>query len=80
MRNKEELVEQTQRAQEEQLEKLAGIAEGRSQQWLQQKTEMEQHYSQLLDEIHTRHKVTAVRPFNVKRDLSIVIKRFSKTC
>lgn len=46
-----------QRAHEEQLKKLASIAEGRSQQWVQQKAEMENHYSQLLGEIHGRHKV-----------------------
>lgn len=57
--NKQELVEQMQQAHDEQLEKLAGVAEGRSQQWLQQKSDMEQHYSQLLGDIHNRHKVRA---------------------
>ena len=55
--NKQELVEQMQHAHDEQLEKLAGVAEGRSQQWIQQKADMEQHYSQLLSDIHSRHKV-----------------------
>ena len=57
LQNKEELVDQMQKAHEEQLEKLAGVAEGRSQQWIQQKAEMEKHYRQLLGEIHDRHSV-----------------------
>ena len=51
-----------QKAHDEQLGKLANIAEGRSQQWVQQKADMETHYSKLLEEIHSRHKVT---PANV---------------
>ena len=69
--NKQELVEQMQHAHDEQLEKLAGVAEGRSQQWIQQKADMEQHYSQLLSDIHSRHKVVLSSPFDSNQKLSI---------
>ena len=63
--NKDELVKQMQKAHEEQLEKMTSIAEGRSQQWVQQKAEMEHHYSQLLGEIHNRHKVRLLDTLNL---------------
>ena len=39
------------------LSKIANAAEGQTLSWQQQKAEMEEHYSQLLAEIHARHKV-----------------------
>ena len=55
--NKEQLIGQMQKSHDEQLEKLASVAEERSKLWQQQKAEIEQHYGQLLSEIHTRHQV-----------------------
>ena len=56
--NKEEIIASMQKVHQEQLQKLASIAEERSQQWQQQKTEMEAHYTQLMKEVQSRQKVT----------------------
>ena len=48
---------QLQRLHEEQLNKLSAATHGQTQTWQQQKQQIEEHYSQLLTEIHSRHKV-----------------------
>ena len=59
--DRDEMISSMQRTHDEQLEKLASIAEGRTQQWQQQKAEMEQHYTQLMAEVQARHKVRGKR-------------------
>ena len=58
LENKNRQLQQMEKTHEEQLAKLSSIADGRTQEWQQQKAEMEKHYMQLLSEIHTRQKVT----------------------
>lgn len=48
---------QLQRLHEDQLNKLSVATQGQSQSWHQQKQQLEQHYSELLAEIHDRQKV-----------------------
>lgn len=57
MATKDHMLEQMQKAHDEHIEKLASTSEDRLAAWQQQKTELEQHYSQMMDEIHSRHKV-----------------------
>ena len=45
------------------LSKIANAAEGQTLSWQQQKAEMEEHYAQLLAEIHARHQVRTVLCF-----------------
>ncbi|KAK2146872.1 hypothetical protein LSH36_581g03034 [Paralvinella palmiformis] len=58
LENKNRQLQQMEKTHEEQLAKLSSIADGRTQEWQQQKAEMEKHYMQLLSEIHTRQKRT----------------------
>ena len=55
--NKEQTITELQTAHEDQLQKLSTITDGRSQQWSQQRADLEAHYTQLLTELHARHKV-----------------------
>ena len=57
METKESTIGQIQVSHNEMLSKIANAAEGQTLSWQQQKAEMEEHYSQLLAEIHARHKV-----------------------
>ena len=57
METKESTIGQIQVSHDEMLSKIANAAEGQTLSWQQQKAEMEEHYSQLLAEIHARHKV-----------------------
>ena len=54
---KEELMTQIQQSHDTQINKLASTSDKTSADWHQQKQELERHYSHLLEEIHTRHKV-----------------------
>ena len=50
-------MQQMQKAHEQNIQKMALTSEERMAGWLQQKSEMEEHYSRMLDEIQDRHKV-----------------------
>ena len=60
MKSKEEMIEQLQRAHEEQVDKVAYVTQQREDVWLKQKTEMEEHYNKMLAEIHTRSRVSII--------------------
>ena len=55
--NRETLVMELQKVHEQQLQKLSTLTEDRSQQWQQEKKELEEHYSKLLAQVHDRQKV-----------------------
>ena len=57
METKETTIGQIQVTHDEMLSKIANVAEGQTLSWQQQKAEMEEHYAQLLAEIHARQKV-----------------------
>ena len=57
LESQEDALQRLQRCHAEQLQKLAAAADARAQLWQQQKAEVEQHYSQLLADVNTRHKV-----------------------
>ncbi|KAK2161846.1 hypothetical protein NP493_1558g00046 [Ridgeia piscesae] len=60
LESQEDALQRLQRCHAEQLQKLAAAADARAQLWQQQKAEVEQHYSQLLADVNTRHKKTQV--------------------
>ncbi len=61
LETKESTIGQIQSSHDNMLSKIANAAEGQTLSWQQQKAEMEEHYSQLLAEIHARHKVGRAR-------------------
>ena len=64
LETKESTIGQIQVSHDEMLSKIANAAEGQTLSWQQQKAEMEEHYAQLLAEIHARHKVlTSLIPY-----------------
>lgn len=58
LENKEQIISDLLRSYEDQLSKLTTLTDGRNEQWSQQRARLEEHYSQLLSELHARHKKT----------------------
>lgn len=60
LRNREEGWKEEHQSHEDQLNKLSTLTKEREISWQKQKQEMEEHYQQLLNEMHARIKVCMI--------------------
>lgn len=58
--SKDEAIKQLQQVHEDQMTKLEKVSEDKGEFWQQQKAELEEHYGQLLAELHNRQKVNTL--------------------
>ncbi len=65
--SKEATISQMQQSHDEMLRKIAHVTEGQAVSWQQQKTDIEEQYSHLVAELHTRQKVCRQHLLNLRR-------------